>query len=123
MDGWMDGWMDGERERERESERERERDCCQQQIASFQAPATECEESCCSSLPKFLQFQSLTNGLLATTMTFKNKHRLNAGDACTADTVCCQKSLLKLTHANHPFSHIHELLQVADIFTTKGYKL
>jgi len=43
--------------------RERETDLCQQQIASFPAPATQCEECCCISPPKFLQSQSLINGL------------------------------------------------------------
>ena len=60
---------------------ERETDRCQQQTASFPAPATECDECYCISQPKFLQSQSLTNGLLPTTMNFKNKHRLNASDA------------------------------------------
>jgi len=59
----------------------RQTDCCQQQTASFPALATECEECYCISPPKFLQSQSLINGLLATTMMFKNKHCLNAGDA------------------------------------------
>lgn len=102
---------------------ERETDRYQQQIASFPAPETECKECCCISQPKFLQSQSLINGLLATTTMFKNKHRLNTGDAWTGDTVCCQKSLLKLTSCKSSFPHIHELLQAADIFMTRGYKL
>jgi len=71
---------------------ERETDRCQQKIANFPASATQCEECCCISPPKFLQFQSLINGLLATTMTFKYKHCLNAGDVWTGDTQCVARS-------------------------------